>query len=96
MRAFERRTKIEIPAVNTAPHLKERPDRRNLRHRDALVQRLRGEFREIPGLCLTPVEASRLFGMAPDACKRALIALVEDGLLDLRTDGRYAHRPSSV
>jgi hypothetical protein len=76
--------------------LKARADRRNIHYRDALTLRLCGEFREIPGLCLTAGEASRLFGMAPEVCQRVLAALVEENLLDLRADGRYVRHPSSL
>jgi hypothetical protein len=82
------------PEMST-PVLTARPDRRNIHHRAALTRRLRGEFQEIPGLCLTPGEASRLFGIAPAVCQRVLAALVEDGLLHRRADGRYVHYPSS-
>jgi len=76
----------EIPP---APVLRQRPDRRNSALRDSLTQRLCREFRVIPGLCLTPVEASRLFGVPPDICQRLLTALVKDGVLTQRSDGRF-------
>jgi hypothetical protein len=85
-------TMIEVVAPTISTVLKAKPDRRDIRHREALVKRLHGEFREIPGLCLTPTEASRLFGIAPDVCQRVLFALAEDGFLCLRTDGRFADR----
>lgn len=88
----------EPPGTQRAasPLLKEKPDRRDIRHRDALTRRLHSEFQKIPGLSFTHVEVSRLFGIAPDVCQRVLCALVEDGLLDLRTDGRYVDRPSPL
>jgi hypothetical protein len=74
------------------PVVKPRPDRRNLLLRDALPQRLYRQFREIPGLCVTPLEASRLFGMAPEICQRLLTTLVKNGLLARRRNGRYVTR----
>ena len=71
------------------PVVKPRPDRRNLPLRHSLTQRLHREFKEIPGLCLTPLEASRLFGVPPAMCQRLLTTLVNNGLLVRRSDGRY-------
>jgi hypothetical protein len=47
---------------------------------------VRGEFREMPGLRLTPAQASRLFGVEPTRCLLILDALVKDGAL--WTNGR--------
>ena len=74
------------------PAVTPRPERRNLPRRDALPQRLHREFREMPGLCVTPLEASRLCGMAPEMCRRLLTTLVNKGLLARRRDGRYVTR----
>ena len=35
------------------------------------------EFDEMPGLTLTPRQASRLFGLDPDLCQRVLDALID-------------------
>jgi hypothetical protein len=45
------------------------------------VDRVRGEFREMPGLQLTPGQAQRLFGLDPVACRRVIDALVESSFL---------------
>jgi hypothetical protein len=47
--------------------------------------RIRGEFREMPGLTLTLLQAARLFGVEQTQCERALRTLVHDGVLS--TDG---------
>src|SRR6476660_8561636 len=39
--------------------------------RAALARRIRGEFEEMPGLSLTSVQASKLFGISPDVCAAA-------------------------
>src|SRR5688500_8426044 len=49
-----------------------RIDRRNLIGREALLQRITREFHESPGLCLTALQASRLFGLPEDTCARVL------------------------
>jgi hypothetical protein len=53
----------------------------------ALVERIRGEFREMPGLQLTPAQAQRLFGLDPAACRRVIDALVETSFLRWTTSG---------
>jgi DNA-binding IclR family transcriptional regulator len=47
------------------------------------------------GLAITVEQAARLFGIPGAACARILAGLVREGLLRLRTDGRYAMRDSS-
>ena len=64
-------------------------ERRSHAARAALVDRIRGEFLELRGLSITVEQAARLFGGPPAACARILIGLVAEGLLHLRTDGRY-------
>lgn len=54
-----------------------------------LVQRIRGEFLEMPGLRLTSAEAQRLWGMEAAMCEAALLALVEAGFLRRTSDGRF-------
>ena len=50
-------------------------------HAPALVERVRGEFNEMPGLQLTIAQAARLWGMEPAACRRVVDALVEAAFL---------------
>ena len=44
----------------------------------------------MPGLSLTSVQAIKLFGVSPDVCAGILSRLIEDGVLRLKSDGRYA------
>jgi len=60
--------------------------------RRALAGRIRGEFEEMPGLRLTPVQASKLFGISPEVCAAILAHLIEEGFLRLSSDGSYARR----
>jgi len=64
------------------------------RHRvpEELVRRIRGEFEEMPGLSLTSVQAIKLFGISPDVCAGILSHLIEEGVLRLKSDGRYTCR----
>jgi len=74
-----------------------RSERRDLTFRNAFARRLRREFREIPELSLTPVQASQLFGAPQQECERILAAMVGDGLLTLRSsDGCYVNRAASI
>ena len=60
--------------------------------RGVLARRIRGEFEEMPGLSLTSVQASKLFGISPDVCAAILADLIEEGILRLTSDGSYARR----
>ena len=67
------------------------PERRNLAARKALLDRVRSEFREMPGLCLTAAQATRLLGVSPEACRRILGVLIHEGSVRLRRDGCYVY-----
>ena len=43
---------------------------------EPLVQRVRDEFLEMPGLHLTPAQATRLWGLERDTCHAVIDALV--------------------
>jgi hypothetical protein len=57
------------------------------------LQRVRGEFREMPGLCLTPAQASRLWGLDAVASQALLDALVDAQFLRRTANGGFT-RPS--
>ena len=46
-----------------------------------LVERVRGEFNEMPGLRLTPEQAARLWNLDPRACGEVLKRLVASSFL---------------
>ena len=54
-----------------------------------VLQRVQGEFAEMPGLCLTAAQAQRLWGLDRDLCDRLLEALVEAKFLAQRRDGTF-------
>ena len=56
---------------------------------DALVQRVRGEYLEMPGLSLTERQAQRLWHLEPKACHALFQALVEIGFLRQTPHGGY-------
>jgi hypothetical protein len=47
----------------------------------ALLQRVREQYRDMPGLKLTSPQATRLFGVAPSVCATTLGALVREHFL---------------
>ena len=61
--------------------------------RTALLDRIRGEFREMPGLRLTVPQAERLWQLGHDDCETALDALVQEGFLGITEDGTYVALP---
>jgi hypothetical protein len=56
---------------------------------DADLARIRGEYREMPGLKLTAPQARRLWGLDAPICDRLLATLVRAGYLRRTTDGSY-------
>lgn len=52
-----------------------------------LVDRVRGEFNEMPGLRLTLPQAARLLGIEPAACRAVIDVLVESAFLRKTQDG---------
>jgi len=46
-----------------------------------LVGRIRSEFLEMPGLRLTVLQASRLWGLDEESCRRVIDALVGSSFL---------------
>jgi len=52
-----------------------------------LLQRVRSEFNEMPGLRLTPAQAARLLGLDNGSCQRVLSTLVSSAFLRWTADG---------
>jgi hypothetical protein len=56
---------------------------------DEVLQRIQGEFVEMPGLRLTPEQAQRLWGLERDVCDALLGALVDAKFLAQTRDGAF-------
>jgi hypothetical protein len=56
------------------------------------LQRVQGEFREMPGLRLTPAQASRLWGLDSISSQALLEALVDARFLFRTIDGAFMRR----
>ena len=48
---------------------------------DPIIRRIREEFREMPGLRLTPAQATRLWGLEGDTCRAVIDELVAASFL---------------
>lgn len=57
-----------------------------------LVQRIREEFEEAPGLQMTVSEGSRFWGLDEGTCSEVLGRLVATGFLAKGVDERYVQR----
>ena len=55
-------------------------------------QRMRREYRVLPGLAVTLSQARRLWALHESACRELLDALVAEGFLRVRSDCRYVRR----
>jgi CheY-like chemotaxis protein len=59
-------------------------NRAQIRQQHDTLQRIRGEYTEMPGLTLTIPQAARLWRIDPSLCKELLDRLVEEGFLKCR------------
>ncbi len=59
-----------------------------------VLQRVRGEYVEMPGLQLTSAQASRLWGLDTTTCRILLRTLVDSRFLTRTRDGRYRRADS--
>jgi hypothetical protein len=62
---------------------------------DALATRIRSEFNESPGMCLTLRQAARLWGIAPEECARVVERLIADDFLRWTRNGELVRSDSS-
>jgi hypothetical protein len=59
---------------------------------DEVLQRIQGEFVEMPGLRLTTAQAQRLWGLDRDVCDALLGALVDARFLARTRDGAFVRQ----
>ena len=55
--------------------------KRQLMEFEAVLRRVRSEFVEMPGLRLTPAQATILWGLERDACRKVIDALIDSAFL---------------
>ena len=63
---------------------------------DDVVRRVQGEYREMPGLRLTPAQAQRLWGLDRAACDALLGALVDAKFLLRTRDGAFVRSDQAL
>ena len=56
---------------------------------DDVLQRIQGEYAEMPGLRLTPAQAQRLWGLDRATCEALLKTLVNEKFLSQTQDGSF-------
>lgn len=56
---------------------------------EVVVERVRAEFDEMPGMTLTVSQASRLFGLNEDECQRVVDRLVRSAYLRWTHTGAF-------
>ncbi len=56
---------------------------------EGLLRRVRGEFREMPGMRLTIDQATRLWTLDRDTCAKIFSSLVASRFLEMDGNGRY-------
>jgi hypothetical protein len=61
---------------------------------ESLITRIRGEYREMPGLRLTFAQACRLWQMDAPTCEMLLEQLVRETFLRKTLDGAYIALPA--
>ena len=61
---------------------------------EALIRRVRAEYREMPGMHLTVQQASRLWQVDPTTCTRILDLLVEERFLKQTPAGTFVRLDS--
>lgn len=71
-----------------------RPRPSEMKGASRLLQRMRGEFAEMPGLTLTLSQAARLWSLTTADAKAALTELIDGGFLMRDPQGLYRRRGS--
>ncbi len=61
---------------------------------DALVTRIKSEFNESPGMCLTLRQGARLWGIAPEECAKVVERLVAEEFLRWTRNGEVVRSES--
>ena len=56
---------------------------------EILLQRIQGEYLEMPGLRLTPAQAQRLWGLTEHECESLMYTLLDSQFLRRTRDGSF-------
>jgi hypothetical protein len=63
---------------------------------ESLLARIRGEYREMPGLRLTSAQARRLWQLDAGVCQAILTSLIQEGFLTRTADGAFVANASAA
>lgn len=63
---------------------------------EEVLQRIQGEYLEMPGLRLTTAQAQRLWGLDQEMCSSLLAALVDASFLRQTRDGAYIRSDAAL
>ena len=85
---------IEESDMSTARKSARNDDVRAMPATPALLLRVEGEYREMPGLSLTLPQAARLWGLDHSTCELVLTKLIERRVLKRALNGIYVRRQS--
>jgi hypothetical protein len=61
-----------------------------------VIERVRSEYLEMPGMRLTPQQLQRLCGIGPSLCDAVLESMVKSRFLAPRPDGTYVRASDGV
>ena len=56
---------------------------------DDVLSRVKGEYNEMPGMCVTRMQAQRLWGLDSTTCELVLTTLIERGFVRRTSRGMY-------
>ena len=56
---------------------------------DDVLNRVKGEYHEMPGMCVTRMQAQRLWGLDSATCELVLTTLLERGVVRRISRGMY-------
>ena len=86
-KSLDRATAATVPS-----HSARRDDMRAMAPARDRILRVEGEYREMPGLCLTLPQAARLWGWDQSTCERVMATLIERRVLKRTLNGTYIRR----
>ena len=78
---------VSTPTAVTTPARRTKPQTTAALHE--LLQRIEGEYREMPGLNVTAAQAERLWGLDTTTCSFVLMTLMQRGVLKRTARGTY-------
>jgi hypothetical protein len=86
-RSFPHKAATMMPAATSDLARRRKP--RTTAALEELLQRIEGEYREMPGLSVTAPQAERLWGLDSTTCAFLLMTLIRLGILKRTASGTY-------